>query len=159
MKYFLIILFSLVAFALSSQNIHEVWENLAITELTKFKEKVFFLEIGENASEQLIFDLKEIMLKHNYKISQRKSSTKLKVNIVDSEKEVPKISFWGKKRQQETNGNIYIEILENDILVFTIKKDFQIKSSEIIQTKMKWYDPLFVSVILSGLVYLFYYGN
>lgn len=64
-------------------------------------------------------------------------------------------------KNRRTNYNIEIKKIDSktDIIDKYKKLNFTIKTTEHDKLSYKWYDPIMISTIIGGLVYLFYFGE
>ncbi len=160
-----LILFSFSCFAteyISTENLFEIFLNDIKTRIPE--DITIHLEINENEySSQIESTLMKFLLEnHHIVVENAENAFLLKINYTESIKQIGKHKFLTNNKKLQINHNFKFSLINPnseiiDYELLTYKSLSSIKKTII--NEMKWYDPIMISTIVGGLIYLFYYGN
>ena len=138
----------------------EIIENITekLVQMIDNKPEIYLQINTDEFSRELNWVLKEKCFKKNISITENRTNVlSLEVNYIREEKkkEIKRLIF---KTQRNFTEHKFMAQLkrDNEIIDF---KTFTYAGNKQTEKEMKWYDPIIVSSIIGGLVYLFYYGN
>ncbi len=160
----ILLLISSLSFAenyeLSAQNYSELWTYID-QQLTDLHIREFYLEVQNNSTPSLYYQLTQSAKKKDYIIYENYDETipKLMIYVDQKKTEIVKNQYLFTRITTKEFPLYRIMLVKDRQVILSEEISFENSAFEKRNSKAKWFDPIILTAVVGSLIYLIYYGN